>query len=108
MPFTRIHEYRHLHPERDYTSDSTVVAREFSRFAGRGDEPYYPIDTADDRKKYLAYRAMTERLPNIIFGGRLGTYRYLDMHQAIAAALKVFETTVTDHFSPARVAVTTA
>ena len=101
VAFTRIHEYRHLHPERTYTSESTIVAREFSRFAGRQDEPYYPVDTADDRKKYLAYRSMTDRTPNVIFGGRLGTYRYLDMHQAIAAALRDFETTVTDHFSAA-------
>jgi UDP-galactopyranose mutase len=105
VPFTRIHEYRHLHPERAYASKSTVIAREFSRFAGRGDEPNYPIDTAEDRKKYLAYREMTERVPNVIFGGRLGTYRYLDMHQAIAAALKTFDTTVSDYFSAARATI---
>lgn len=101
VPFTRIHEYRHLHPERVYTSESTIVAREYSRFAGQSDEPYYPIDTADDRKKYLAYRSMAEQIPNIVFGGQLGTYRYLDMHQAIAAALKAFDTEITNHFRSA-------
>ena len=47
VPFTRIHEFRHFHPERDwYPKDKTVIMREFSRFADRGDEPYYPINTA--------------------------------------------------------------
>ena len=99
VAFTRIHEYRHLHPERDYAQDRTVIAREYSRFATTADEPYYPIDTAEDRIKYTAYRQMAEVVPNFIFGGRLGTYRYLDMHQAIAAALKMFDTTIAKHFS---------
>ncbi|RLV51866.1 UDP-galactopyranose mutase, partial [Aeromicrobium phragmitis] len=47
VPFTRIHEFRHFHPERAdrYPNDKTVVMREFSRFAESGDEPYYPINT---------------------------------------------------------------
>ncbi len=91
VPFTRILEFRHLHPERNYTPDKTVIVREFSRFAGRQDEPYYPVGTPQDRKRYKAYRELADALPNVIFGGRLGTYRYLDMHQAIGSALKVFE-----------------
>jgi UDP-galactopyranose mutase len=91
VPYTRIHEFRHLHPERSYQEDRTVIFREFSRFARQGDEPYYPIDTPADKEKYKAYRAMAQAVPNVIFGGRLGTYRYLDMHQAIGAALKLFE-----------------
>ena len=47
VPFTRIHEFRHFYPERDwYPKDKTVIMREYSRFADRGDEPYYPINTA--------------------------------------------------------------
>jgi UDP-galactopyranose mutase len=91
VAFTRIHEFRHLHPERDYPRDKTVIFREISRFAGRDDEPYYPINTAADRRMYDAYREMAAGEENVIFGGRLGTYRYLDMHQAIGAALRVFE-----------------
>ena len=49
VPFTRIHEFRHFHPERDYPTDKTVIMREFSRFAEPGDEPYYPVNTAEDR-----------------------------------------------------------
>ena len=99
VAFTRIHEYRHLHPERAYPHDRTIIAREYSRFATGMDEPYYPIDTADDRAKYAAYRNMADGVSNVVFGGRLGTYRYLDMHQAIAAALKTSETTIADYFA---------
>jgi UDP-galactopyranose mutase len=88
---TRTVEYRHLHPERSYPKDRTIIVREFSRFAARDDEPYYPIGTAADRQAYLAYSQLAAREERVIFGGRLGTYRYLDMHQAIGAALKTFE-----------------
>jgi UDP-galactopyranose mutase len=91
VPFTRIHEFRHFHPERDwYPKDKTVIMREFSRFAGRGDEPYYPINTAADRERLLAYREMAGREPGVLFGGRLGTYKYLDMHMAIGSALTMY------------------
>lgn len=94
VPFTRILEFRHFNPERDYQKEKTYIVREYSRFAERADEPYYPIDTAKDKKTYLAYKEMAEAHPDIIFGGRLGTYRYLDMHQAIGAALKCYENIV--------------
>ena len=88
VPWTRIIEFRHFHPERLYADGKTIIAKEYSRRADRGDEPYYPIDTAADKEKFLKYRALTDNVPNIVFGGRLGTYRYLDMHQAIAMALR--------------------
>ena len=94
VPFTRIHEFRHLHPERRYPADWTLIMREFSRFAQREDEPYYPINTAADRALYGQYAGLAATEPNVIFGGRLGTYRYLDMHQAIGAALKAFQNQV--------------
>ncbi|MBR7518085.1 UDP-galactopyranose mutase, partial [Mycobacterium tuberculosis] len=83
VPWTRILEFRHFNPERDYQKEKTVIAREFSRFAARGEEPYYPIDTAQDRAIYRRYPARAEAETNVHFGGRLGTYRYWDMHQAI-------------------------
>ncbi len=89
--FTRIHEFKHLHPERKHSSENTLIMREYSRFAAREDEPYYPINTPSDRDLYDGYAALAEKEPNVIFGGRLGTYRYLDMHQAIGAGLKSFE-----------------
>ena len=87
VPYTRIHEFRHLHPERDYPMDRTVIMREFSRSAGHGDEPYYPVNTPQDRARLLAYREMAKGEPGVLFGGRLGTYQYLDMHMAIGSAL---------------------
>ena len=100
VPFTRIHEFRHFHPERDwYPKDKTVIMREFSRFAGRGDEPYYPINTAGDRERLLAYREMAAREPGVLFGGRLGTYKYLDMHMAIGSALTMFDNRLRPFFA---------
>jgi UDP-galactopyranose mutase len=91
VPYTRIHEFRHFHPERDYPDDQTVIMREFSRFARLEDEPYYPVNTPDDRARLLRYRELQSHEPRVIFGGRLGTYQYLDMHMAIGSALSVFE-----------------
>ncbi len=90
VPYTRIHEFRHLHPERRYGT-KTIIAREYSRFAKRNDEPYYPIGRQDDKLRYNKYKKLAEAEPNVIFAGRLGTYRYLDMHQAIGAALNLYE-----------------
>ncbi|GAB2658661.1 UDP-galactopyranose mutase [Gordonia jinhuaensis] len=100
VPYTRIHEFRHFHPERAYPTDKTVIMREFSRFAESGDEPYYPINTPDDREKLGAYRALAKAetaSQRVLFGGRLGTYQYLDMHMAIASALTMFENTLAPH-----------
>lgn len=97
IPFTRIHEFRHLHPERRATAGRTVIFREYSRTAGPADEPYYPVNTAADRCLYDGYRDLAKRETNVIFGGRLGTYRYLDMHQAVGAALKAFTRDLVPH-----------
>ncbi|GAA2180428.1 UDP-galactopyranose mutase [Brooklawnia cerclae] len=100
VPFTRIHEFRHFHPERDYyPTDKTVIHREYSRFATRDDEPYYPINTEDDRTRLKLYRQAAAAEPQVLFGGRLGTYKYLDMHMAIASALMVYETRLRPHFA---------
>ena len=90
VPFTRIHEFKHLHPERQY-GKKTIIMREYSRFAKRDDEPYYPIGRQDEKLRYNQYKKLVETEPNVIFAGRLGTYRYLDMHQAIGAALSLYE-----------------
>ncbi len=90
-PFTRIHEFKHLHPERTNLKGRTLVMKEFSRFATQQDEPYYPVNTPADKAVYDKYAARASQERNVIFGGRLGTYRYLDMHQAIGAALKAFD-----------------
>ena len=100
VPYTRIHEFRHFHPERDwYPSDRTVVMREFSRAAGRGDEPYYPINAVADRERLAQYRELAARERDVYFGGRLGTYKYLDMHMAIASALTMYTNELKPRFA---------
>ncbi|WP_046319327.1 UDP-galactopyranose mutase, partial [Mycobacterium sp. UM_Kg1] len=101
VPFTRIHEFRHFHPERDYyPADKTVIMREYSRFADDADEPYYPINTEADRAVLTAYRARAKAETDsakVLFGGRLGTYQYLDMHMAIASALNMYDNVLAPH-----------
>lgn len=98
VAYTRIHEFKHFHPERDYPSDRTVIMREFSRFAEGDDEPYYPVNTPTDRERLLSYRALAKAEPNVLFGGRLGTYQYLDMHMAIGSALSMFNNLLVPFF----------
>ncbi|APX32451.1 UDP-galactopyranose mutase [Brachybacterium sp. P6-10-X1] len=96
VPYTRIIEPRHFHPERDYPTDRTVIQREYSRFAESGDEPYYPINSGSDRETLLAYRELADAEPRTLFGGRLGTYQYLDMHMAIGSALSMADNKLPD------------
>ena len=91
VPYTRIVEYRHFHPERNYQKETTVIAYEYSRFASADDEPYYPVNTSRDREMLLRYRERMKAEPQVYFGGRLGTYKYLDMHMAIASALSLVD-----------------
>jgi UDP-galactopyranose mutase len=101
VPYTRVHEFRHFHPERAYPTDKTVVVREYSRFAETGDEPYYPINTPEDRAKLETYRDLAKKEAaekRVLFGGRLGTYKYLDMHMAIGSALSMFDNRIRPFF----------
>ncbi|MEU5690949.1 UDP-galactopyranose mutase [Actinosynnema sp. NPDC020468] len=101
--YTRIHEFRHFHPERtNYPTDKTVIVREYSRSATDEDEPYYPINTAEDREKLERYRELAKKEAaenNVLFGGRLGTYKYLDMHMAIGSALTAFDNKIAPHLT---------
>ncbi len=98
VPYTRIHEYKHYHPERTAT-EQTVTFKEFSRAAGEGDEPYYPVNTARNRELYKIYQQAAAALPNVIFGGRLGTYRYIDMDDTVALALMCYQKTIKQRLS---------
>ena len=102
VPYTRILEFRHFHPEREYPPDKTVIVREYSRFAEPGDEPYYPVGTPEDRAKLKRYRELARKEAanaNVLFGGRLGTYKYLDMHMAIGSALTMFDNRIAPYFT---------
>lgn len=100
--YTRIHEFKHFHPERTLNSaykDSayaekpgkTVIVREYSKTWHQGEEPYYPVNTAEDRATLAKYQALAREDENVIFGGRLGEYAYYDMDKTIAAALDKFD-----------------
>lgn len=87
---TRKTEYRHFHPELDYNK-GTIVVDEASRFATPDDEPYYPVNTPPNIALYKKYRDEAKKVKNVIFGGRLGNYRYYDMDDTIENALKTFD-----------------
>ena len=91
VPYTRIHEFKHYHPERKdvMTRTETIIMREYPASWKMGDEPYYPIADAESLALAGRYRDEAAKIPNLVIGGRLGGYRYLDMDQAMAAALEL-------------------
>jgi len=98
VPYTRVHEFRHFHSERSYRADKTVIAREYSRYADHDHEPFYPVNTPEDRSLLAAYRGLARAERGVLFGGRLGTYQYLDMHMAVASALSMFDQHLVPYF----------
>ena len=85
IPFTRIIEHKHFEFG---TQPKTIITREYSKTWKRGDEPYYPVNNDRNNKLYTAYKRLAEQQENVICGGRLGHYRYYDIHQVIGAALQ--------------------
>ena len=85
VPWTRIAEHKHFAPWESH--EKTLIYRESSRGCGPGDTPYYPIRLAKEKGQLARYISLAERERNVSFVGRLGTYRYLDMHVTIAEAL---------------------
>lgn len=86
IPYTRISEHKHFAPWEKH--QNTVIYKEYSRQCGLNDIPYYPIRLVRDKKLLSQYLEMANNEKNITFVGRLGTYRYLDMHVTIEEALK--------------------
>lgn len=84
IPFTRIIEHKHFEFGKQ---PNTVITYEYPKEWRLGDEPYYPINDAKNLGIYKKYTTLARREKNIIFGGRLGEYRYYDMHQVIGSAL---------------------
>lgn len=91
VPYTRIHEFKHYHPEDAAVMNApkTIIMREYSAAWRPGDEPYYPIDNAESRELLARYQSEAARIENLIVGGRLGGYKYYDMDKSIDAALKL-------------------
>ncbi|MGH0031748.1 MAG: UDP-galactopyranose/dTDP-fucopyranose mutase family protein [Myxococcota bacterium] len=90
IPFTRVTEPRHFTPWESH--DRTVILKEFPRDAQEGDPLYYPMRRASDLERLRRYMALATRERAISFIGRLGTYRYLDMHQVIAEGRRAART----------------
>ncbi len=89
-PWTRIIEHKWFEFGRDEDGNElpkTIISREYSAEWKPGDEPYYPVNDAKNGELYARYKELAEREDKVIFGGRLGQYRYYDMDQVIAAAL---------------------
>ena len=90
-PWTRIIEHKWFEFGKDeYGNDlsKTVISREYSSEWKPGDEPYYPINDEKNGKMYESYKTLAEKEDKVIFGGRLGEYKYYDMDQVIAVALE--------------------
>jgi len=83
-PWTRIIEHKWFEFG---TQPKTVISREYSSEWKPGDAPYYPVNDDRNNALYARYKALADAVPNVIFGGRLGEYRYYDMDAVIAAAL---------------------
>ncbi|KAB2657538.1 UDP-galactopyranose mutase [Brucella tritici] len=90
VPWTRISEHKHFSPWEDHAS--TLIYKEYSRLCGAADIPYYPIRLVQEKAQLQRYVARANQEKKMTFMGRLGTYRYLDMHVTIAEALDVAHT----------------
>ncbi|OUQ46831.1 UDP-galactopyranose mutase [Lachnoclostridium sp. An118] len=93
IPYTRIIEHKHFEfmCQSDNRCDHTIITKEYPADWNRGDEPYYPVNDEKNTKIYERYKELSMRESNVIFGGRLGMYKYFDMHNVIEEALKCAE-----------------
>lgn len=89
VPWTRISEHKHFSPRESHSK--TLIFKEYSRQCEENDTPYYPVRLLKEKSQLARYVERVRTQCNITFMGRLGTYRYLDMHVAIAEALNVAE-----------------
>lgn len=93
-PWTRIIEHKWFDFGKDENGNNlprTIISREYSSEWKPGEEPYYPVNDEKNSRLYAAYRKMAEGEKNVIFGGRLGEYKYYDMDAVIASALELCE-----------------
>ena len=88
VPYTRIIEHKHFEFGKQPT---TIISREYSSEWKKGDEPYYPVNNDKNNALYEQYRELADKEDKVIFGGRLGGYKYYDMDKVIKAALEMCE-----------------
>ncbi len=99
IPYTRIHEYKHYHPEwKDaFSCHRTLICREYPQEWKPGLEAYYPVNAVGDKELLSKYEHLAEDEKNTVFCGRLAKYKYWDMDKTIAAALDGFENLILKH-----------
>ena len=90
-PYTRIIEHKHFEPENHTLMEKNVtfITREYSVNWKQGDEPYYVVNDEKNSIIYAKYKSLADRQNKVIFGGRLGMYKYFDMDDTILAAWEV-------------------
>lgn len=88
VPYTRIIEHKHFEFGKQPT---TIISREYSSEWKKGDEPYYPVNNDKNNALYQQYKELVDKEHKVIFGGRLGGYKYYDMDKVIVAALEMCE-----------------
>ena len=86
VPYTRIIEHKHFEFGKQPT---TIISREYSSEWKKGDEPYYPVNNDKNNNLYQQYKELADKEAKVIFGGRLGGYKYYDMDKVIMAALEM-------------------
>lgn len=93
VPYTRVIEHKHFEfqCQNGRNNPKTVITREYPATWTKGDEPYYPMNDEKNNNLYTRYKALADKETKVIFGGRLGMYRYFDMHNVIDEALKCAE-----------------
>jgi UDP-galactopyranose mutase len=93
VPFTRIHEFKHYHPEKTeiFNAAQTVICREYPKAWQQGVEAFYPVNDTYNNERLKKYLHVAKQRPNLIVTGRLGLYKYWDMDTAIGKALNLFE-----------------
>ena len=89
IPYTRIAEHKYFDPSQK--SKKTVITKEYSKTWSLGDEAYYPINNERNSELYAKYKELADKIPNIHFGGRLGTYSYYNMDVVVEKALQLVE-----------------
>ena len=90
-PYTRIIEHKHFEFGSTEPGTKTVISREYSAEWQPGDEPYYPVNDEKNSALYAGYKALADAEPHVVFGGRLGEYKYYDMDKVIESALRCVE-----------------
>ena len=97
VPYTRIIEHKHFEfgCQSENVNPKTVITREYPAIWKRGDEPYYPMNDNRNNQLYAKYKALADAEDRVIFGGRLGMYRYFDMHNVVEEALMCVENEMT-------------